>query len=80
MKECEGIIHCVGALMEGTNYQDTLKNGISNIFSGKIKNPLDLYNEFTKVSSNPQSNYDQSLEALNRDSCKLVAEHYNMLC
>lgn len=46
MKDSQGIIHCVGSLIEGTNYQDTIKGGISGILSGKIRSPLDLYGEY----------------------------------
>ena len=43
------------------------------MISGKV-NPLDLINQ---VTSQGKPKYDESHEALNRDACKLIAEHYN---
>ena len=75
LRECDAVIHTVGALLEGVDYKAA--------FSG---NPLQslrqcaLSNLATSVAGGQRGTtpYDETLEAKNRDACKLLAEHYNL--
>jgi hypothetical protein len=50
MKDCDSVIHTIGSLIEGTNYKDFLRNGISSVISGKF-NPMDALMNFTKTTT-----------------------------
>ena len=76
MNDCEAIIHTVGTLIEGVDYKSLLNGGIDSILKKKV-NPMEI---FQKLSSSIQPKYDESHEAINRDSCKLIAEHFNNAC
>jgi len=65
------VIHTVGALLEGFDYKSVL--------SGK-SNPLYVLSSLASGQGLKASSYEESLEAKNRDSCKLIAEHYNNAC
>jgi hypothetical protein len=66
----------VGSLIEGVNYQDFLRNGFSAISSGRV-NPMEALFNYKKTT---QKDYEESLEAKNRDACKFVAEAFNKHC
>lgn len=76
LKDCDAIIHTVGALIEGVDYKGFLSGGIDSLLNKKI-NPVEI---LQKLNSNTKPKYDESHEAINRDSCKLIAEHFNNAC
>jgi hypothetical protein len=63
-------------LLEGVDYKSLLSGGIESITSGKT-NPINVLQQLV-YSSRPK--YEESHEAINRDSCKLVAEYFNNAC
>ena len=80
LAECDAVIHTVGALLEGAEYKGLVNSNVCE----KLKNPQELfksvYNTAVTASTGENVPYDETLEAKNRDACKLMAEHYNTAC
>ncbi len=74
--EYDAIIHTVGTLLEGVDYKSILAGGIESVIRGKV-NPLTV---LSQIANNSKPKYDESHEAINRDACKMIAEHFNNAC
>lgn len=73
LNECDAVIHTVGALLEGVDYKAAFTgNPLSSLRQCAISNLA------TSVTGGQRGPYDETLEAKNRDACKLLAEHYNL--
>ena len=70
LAKCDSVIHTVGALLEGVDYKSIL-NGSTN--------PLHLLSRLTDSKKNSVP-YEESLQAKNRDACKMLAEHFSNAC
>ncbi|CDW88623.1 UNKNOWN [Stylonychia lemnae] len=77
LEEFDAIIHSVGAIMEGFDYKEVLQKGMNSKIFQK-RDPINIIQQLLAQGMKPK--YDESLEAMNRDSCKLMAEHFNNAC
>lgn len=76
MRECDGVIHSVGSMIEGINYSSFIDKFKHLLTSGKY-NPMEALFKFRKESD--KSFDEESLEALNRDSTKEVASQFDKI-
>ena len=74
----DAVIHTVGSLLEGSEYKSIVNGGILQ----QLSNPMNLIQTVAQVATKSQQGapYEESLQAKNRDACKLMAEHYNNAC
>lgn len=68
LSEVNAIVHSVGSITDLVNYKQMLRSGPLAFFN----DPAKAFQEVTSTGS-----YEQSLEAQNRDSVKLIAEQYH---
>ena len=79
LEKFDAVIHTVGALIEGVDYKAPFTSG--NPAQSLKTCAMTTLGSF--VAGTPKSNtvsYDETLEAKNRDACKLMAENYNSAC
>ena len=43
LKECLGVVHCVGALIDGFNYKTLIKSSIQETVVSAIRSPWKLF-------------------------------------
>jgi len=77
MRECDGVIHTVGSMIEGVSYHNFLDKAKDWLTSGKY-NPMEALFRFRKEN---YKDYDEeSLEAKNKDSTITVAQNFDTIC
>jgi hypothetical protein len=74
MKDCDAVIHTVGSMLEGVSYSNFLEKAKDWLTTGKY-NPMEALFRFRKENN---KEYDEeSLEAKNKDSTRIVAENFD---